>query len=150
MIGRPPLFSSPDDLQDKIREYFAEGVTKKTVIIGKSPNQQAVEIEVPTISGLCYYLGFESRQSFYDLQKRKDFSYTIKKARLFIEKHYEEMLQTGNTIGAIFALKNFDWSDRQEVDHKVEGGYKVTLNLNGGSTNRLHKALDSGLSGQDN
>jgi hypothetical protein len=148
--GRPPLFESADSLQEKISEYFQVGLTVKKVLVGKPPKQYQVEIEVPTITGLSYYLGFESRQSFYAYEKKPQFSYTIKRARLFIEKHYEEMLQTGNTTGAIFALKNFDWSDKQEIDHKVDGGYKVTLNLNGGSTNRLHTALDSGLSGEDN
>jgi len=115
--GRPPIFDNADSLQQEISEYFEKGVTTKTVIIGKAPNQTSIEIEVPTISGLAYYLGFESRQSFYDYEKREGFSYTIKRARLFIEQHYEEMLQTGNTTGAIFALKNFDWSDKQEFSH---------------------------------
>ena len=33
------------------------------------------------------------------------------------------MLQTGNTTGAIFALKNFDWKDKQEVEQS--GGITV-------------------------
>lgn len=142
------MFDDPDELQDRINGYFKEGLTIKKVIIGKAPNQSTVEIEVPTISGLCYYLGFESRQSFYDLQKRHEFTYTIKKARLFIERHYEEMLQTGNTVGAIFALKNFDWSDKQEFNHNVEGEWNITLNVNG--ENKVRKALDAGISEGDN
>lgn len=113
--GRPPLYETNEELQSKIDEYFKEGVTTKTVIIGKAPNNYTIEVEVPTITGLAYYLGFESRQSFYDYEKREEFSYTIKKVRLFIEQHYEEMLQTGNTIGAIFALKNFGWQDKREI-----------------------------------
>ncbi len=146
--GRPPIFDSPDKLQDEIDLYFKEGVTKKKVIIGKAPNNYTIDVEVPTISGLCYFIGFESRQSFYDLEKREGFSYTIKKARLFIERHYEELLQTGNTVGAIFALKNFDWSDKQEIDHKVEGNWNLTMNLDAG--NKIHKTLDSALPSQDN
>jgi hypothetical protein len=117
--GRPPLYETPDELQDKIDLYFQEGIETKTVVIGPPNNRSTIEIEVPTITGLCYFLGFESRQSFYAYEKKPEFSYTIKKARLFIEKHYEEMLQTGNTTGAIFALKNFDWSDKQEIDQKT-------------------------------
>src|SRR5689334_8658361 len=97
--GRPATFDNPDTLQDEIDRYFEEGVTIKKVIIGKAPNNYTIDVEVPTITGLCHFLGFESRQSFYDLQKKPEFSYTIKKARLFIEQHYEEMLQTGNTAG---------------------------------------------------
>ncbi len=113
--GRPPIFSSPDHLQDIIDEYFKTGVKKRTIVTGKIPNQQTVEIEQPTITGLCIFLGFESRQSFYDYEQKEEFSYTIKRARLFIEKEYEEMLSIGNTVGAIFALKNFGWIDRTEV-----------------------------------
>jgi hypothetical protein len=67
---------------------------------------------------LCLHLGFESRNAFYSLEKRPEFGYTVKKARQLIEKEYEEQLTCGNTVGAIFALKNFGWRDTFE--HRVE------------------------------
>ncbi len=115
--GRPPMYETPEELQAAIKMYFEEGVKIKTVVIGKPPTNYEVQIPVPTITGLCYYLGFESRQSFYAYEKKEGFSYTIKKARLLIEKEYEEMLAIGNTTGAIFALKNFGWIDKQEIEH---------------------------------
>lgn len=126
--GRPPMYETPEQLQDAIDLYFTEGVKKKSVIIGKAPNQSEIIIPVPTITGLCNYLGFESRQSFYDYEKRDGFSYTIKRARLFIEQEYEEMLALGNPTGAIFALKNFGWTDKQEVDHTT-GGEKLNTTI---------------------
>lgn len=121
-MGRPPVFKDAPELDGKIQEYFSEGVKKKKVVVGRPPNQSIEEIPVPTITGLAYYLGFESRQSFYDYEKNEDFSYSIKRARLFIEVEYEEQLQQGNTIGAIFALKNFGWKDQtqQEVVSRME------------------------------
>ena len=117
--GRPPLFKTYEELRDAIDNYFKVGIKKRKVVVGKAPNQQVVEIEVPTITGLCYFIGFESRQSFYRLEDNLEFSYTIKRARLFIEKEYEEQLNVGNTIGAIFALKNMGWADKTEIDHTV-------------------------------
>ena len=117
--GRPALFNSDEDLQSAIDKYFKKGVHKRMVEIGKGDAKQIIEIPVPTITGLCYYLGFESRQSFYDYEKREGFSYTIKRARLFIEKEYEEQLQIGNTVGAIFALKNMGWMDSQKMDMSI-------------------------------
>lgn len=96
--GRPPKYKDKEELQSKVDEYF---------------DQEDVKI---TISGLCHYLGFESRQSFYDLQKNETFSYTIKRARNRIEQYYEEHLLERNATGAIFALKNFGWSDKQEIE----------------------------------
>jgi hypothetical protein len=119
-LGRqPPKYETPEELQAKIQEYFKDGMRFKEVVIGPPNNRSTVTIQVPTITGLCFYLGFESRQSFYDLEKRPQFSYTIKKARLLIEREYEEQLQAGNPTGAIFALKNFDWKDKQEVLHDL-------------------------------
>lgn len=126
-MARPAMFKDPEALKSKIDEYFKTGVKVKTVLVGKPPKQYPVDIEVPTISGLCYFIGFESRQSFYAYEAKEEFSYTIKRARLFIEQHYEEMLQTGNTIGAIFALKNFDWKDKQEVNQNLSGGLDITV-----------------------
>jgi hypothetical protein len=123
---RPLKFKTPEDLQSRIDEYFNGGMNKKTMF-----TKEGIEYEVPipTVSGLAIFLGFESRQSFYDYEKREQFSYTIKRARLFIEREYEELLQTANVTGAIFALKNMGWMDKQHTDI-TSGGEKINININ--------------------
>lgn len=120
-MTQKPWYKTNEELEQKIDEYFREGVKKKKVVVGKGENKKVEEIPVPTITGLAIYLGFCSRQSFYDYEKRKDFSYTIKKARLFIECEYEEQLKIGNVVGAIFALKNMGWKDKTEQEVNVKG-----------------------------
>jgi len=126
-VGKPPIYQTPQELQAKIEEYFDKGVRYKTILIGPSNNRSETTIKVPTITGLCLYLGFDSRQSFYDYENKPDFSYTIKKARMMIEREYEEQLQTGTPTGAIFALKNFGWQDKLEID--TNGLFKGKLQL---------------------
>ena len=62
-------------------------------------------VPCPTMTGLALFLGFCSRQSMYDYEEKSQFSYTIKRARTFIECEYEKMLHNGQCTGAIFALK---------------------------------------------
>ena len=119
--GRPPKYNSAEELQEAIDDYFNNGVMKRKVTVGRADNRQVIEIPVPTITGLVLHLGFESRQSFYDLEQQDKFSYTVKRARTFIEKEYEEQLQTTGSTGAIFALKNFGWIDKSEVDQNIKG-----------------------------
>jgi hypothetical protein len=73
-----------------------------------------------TITGLCLELGFCSRQSFYDYEEKPGFTYTIKKARLHIERAYEAKLSGKEVGGAIFALKNLGWKDKSEVDQTLK------------------------------
>lgn len=101
-VGRPAKFTSADELQKAINIYFEQ------------------EQETPTLSGLALALGFESRQSMYDYEKKGDaFSYTIKRARLQVECIYEKRLYSNSPAGAIFALKNLGWSDR--VQQEISG-----------------------------
>lgn len=112
MAGRPALFESPEEMQSKIDEYFDGGCNKRKIgTLGG-----VIEIPSYTISGLAYFLGFESRQSFYDYEERDEYSYIIKRARLRIEINYEEMLSDGKPTGSIFALKNMGWKDKTEAD----------------------------------
>lgn len=94
------MFETPEDLQQEVDGYLLGNLT-------------------PTISGLAYHLGFESRQSFYDYEEKPEFTYTIRKCRLFMEAHYEARLQGNNPTGAIFWLKNAGWTDKQEIDQKT-------------------------------
>lgn len=147
------MFESAEEVEALVQEYFEKGVKMKTVVLGPPNARYSIEVPVPTITGLCLYLGFESRQSFYEYEQKPEFTYTIKKARLLIETEYEEMLQAGNTSGAIFALKNFGWTDRQEIDQKTEhsGEIKHTIDHSKLSVSALREiaALDKPQASQD-
>ena len=74
------------------------------------------EYKRPTITGIALALGFESRQSFYEYEKRPSFTYILKKARMRIENALEQSLDDRGkaTAGVIFGLKNMGWKDSVE------------------------------------
>lgn len=121
--GQPALFKTVEELETKIQEYFDE--IQGEFHFDADTANEGLDIKVwdkhpepATITGLCLFLGFESRQSFHDYGKRTEYSYTIKRARLRIENEYEKtMLHSKNPTGQIFALKNLGWSDKQEIEH---------------------------------
>lgn len=115
--GAPPFYETIEELQKKINKYLTECPDTKMIIL---KDGGSIEVPALTITGLAIYLGFCSRQSFYDYEKNEKFSYSIKRARLFIEREYEKQLSNSNASGAIFALKNFGWTDKQEVEHSGE------------------------------
>jgi len=102
--GRPRLFNTEEEIFEKAKGYF------------QSISDSKGKVKV-TISGLAYYLGFESRQSLYDYENDAEFSYIIKRLRLFVEHCYESQLYTFNATGAIFALKNMGWKDKVETEN---------------------------------
>jgi len=124
MAGRPALFETVEQLDMLSDLYFTQCLEDK---------------KAPTITGLALHLGFESRQSIYDYEKKDDeFSYTIKRNRLRIENSYEEHLLSREATGAIFALKNFGWSDKQEVQN-------TNLNYNISVTKEEAKEISKAL-----
>jgi hypothetical protein len=102
-MAAPYCKYSVQELNQKIDEYFET-----------SPDK-------PTVTGLAYFLGFESRQSMYDYKEREKSSYTIKRAILRIEEKHEANLYGGQATGSIFWLKNRDWTDKQSIDHTTDG-----------------------------
>lgn len=150
--GRPPIYKSPADLQKKIEQYFSEGLyRKREIVVGnKKTGYRTIKIPIITITDLVLYLGFSNRASFYDYEERKGFSDTIKRARSFIEREYEEMLNTGNVTGAIFALKNFGWEDSKSINidtKSIDESLNKLVNIserlkNGSTTNESEHPAD--------
>jgi len=130
--GRPPKFKTSEELEQKIAEYFAGGYRTRTIVIGnKRDGFEEKEIPDITISDLVIFLGFCDRHSFYDYEKRPEFAHAIKKARAFIEREYESLLKLGNPAGPIFALKNFGWTDQQDL--KLTGEMTIKVMYDDGS-----------------
>jgi hypothetical protein len=92
-VGSPRRYKTPEAMQAVIDRYF-------------------LTTDKPTTRCLALALGLLSRQSFCDCQGYgAGFDYILKRARLRIESHYEEMLHdpTCNPKAAIFMLKRLGW-----------------------------------------
>ena len=97
-VGRPLKFQSVEELESKIDAYF-----------NKTP------IEDWTITGLAIALD-TFRSTLCDYEDKDEYYYTIKKAKQAVEHSYEIDLKKHGRTGTIFALKNFDWKDKQEQE----------------------------------
>jgi len=114
-IGRPLKFETVEDLQAKIDEYFEITPKDEWTITG-------LAIALDTYRKvLCEY-----GDGKYDEEDR-DFSNTVKKAKQIVENGYEIDLKKHGRPGTIFALKNFDWKDKNETDLHADGDFKINL-----------------------
>lgn len=106
-VGRPRLYKTPEEFEAKVFEY----------------QQYCKESKEPvTWTGLALFLGFSSRQSINEYEKYDGFSDVVKRAKLFVEWHYEMRVNGNNAAGPIFVLKNMGWSDKQELAHSSPDG----------------------------
>lgn len=119
MVGRPAMFKTVNELDIVIDKYFD---SLKYIDDNNKPTMSQ-----PAISDLAYELGFCSRQSIYDYKGKDEFSYSIKRALLFIEGWHEKNACGRNPTGSIFIMKNMGWKDKQEVEstHNFVGGKPV-------------------------
>ena len=69
-----------------------------------------------TISGLCLALGL-SRQSFHSYATYDGFEELVDIARLRVENAYELSLREKGGAANIFAMKQFGWQDKHEIEH---------------------------------
>jgi len=102
-VGRKRLIDSPETFDMLVDTYV----------------QMCKDSQEPILlTGLILSLGLVSKDSFYDYQKYPEFSDSVKRARMLVEMEYEKRLNVGSNAAApIFALKNFGWSDKQEINH---------------------------------
>lgn len=97
--GRPATYTTKEELEKEIDRYFVE--------------TQQDEI---AITGLALFLWFTSRQALINYQEKEEFVDTIKRAKMRVELAYEKRLIARGNGWDVFALKNFDWTDKQELD----------------------------------
>jgi len=115
-VGRPLKFQSVEEMEKLINAYF-ESCFKKNEDTGE------MEQVIPfTVTGLAIAIGTD-RKGLCEYGDRPEFSNAIKKAKSYVENYAEQNMYTArNPAGAIFALKNFGWRDKQETEITGAGG----------------------------
>ena len=104
-MARPRLIESPQEMLDRGYAYFEQCKLDQSPIL---------------ITGLALALGLSGRESLSEYGRREEFSATVKELKSVCENYAENKLFSGNNpTGAIFALKNYGWSDKHDVDVSV-------------------------------
>jgi len=123
--GRPPKFTTAQELQDRVNEYFDScWVDKVTENIDKDGACTMSTVRYQnrpyTVAGLALALDM-CRDTLCEYAKKGEFSDIVKRAKLTIEMNVEESLIEGkNATGPLFWLKNHaGYRDKQE--HEVTG-----------------------------
>jgi hypothetical protein len=133
--GKVKKYPTPEGLQKAIDDYFEScWIDKVTEVTGKDGKCTMSTVRYQnrpyTVAGLCHYLGFVSRQSFQDYEKRAEFRDTIKRARLKIEMYHEEELCSKTPVGHIFWLKNnAGYRDKQDIEHTGANGKDLAIKV---------------------
>ena len=104
--GRERIFSTPEELEAKVIEYFNWCVETKTEIAK---------------NGLELFIGFNSRSTWSNYMKREEYLDILNRAKKAVVYSYELDLRSFKFGGAIFALKNLDpdnYVDKVETENK--------------------------------
>lgn len=104
--GRPPAFTSPKELEEKLDNYFAQFEVKGCK-------------DIPEWTDLMNFLGVH-RDTIHVYSSKQGYSDPIKNAKQKCEAFIAKGIMKGelNATGGIFNLKhNYGWKDRQELEH---------------------------------
>lgn len=114
--GRPPLYTSAEELQIIVDEYFEWCDNRAIKVVNKDGKEYMISRPAPyTMSGLARRLGM-SRETLVQYAKKDQFSDAIYEARDRVQEDVEtRMMETRNERGAQFSLaNNFGWKNKQE------------------------------------
>lgn len=117
--GRPPLYESATEFSEKLAEYLDYEDFMKKQGQGKG---------IYTIEGAALYLGFATRQSFYDyINRNSEFSYVLNRFKLFMAHWNVQKLYWGGTMmGSKFWLTNNGGYTEEIVQHQNQTITNVT------------------------
>ena len=137
-VGRPPMYNSAEEMQEKIDAYFEEckgepiynelgqpilDKNMQPIVVGKRPL---------TITGLALALGFTSRQALLNYEAKEEFVDTITRAKAKVEQYAEERLyDKDGANGAKFSLANNfkGWREKREIEADVKNSVTINVEL---------------------
>lgn len=137
-VGRPPMYKTKEEIQEKIDAYFKECEGKPLLdkegnpMIDKYGNIILIGVRPLTITGLALALGFNGRQSLLNYQEKEEFMDTIMRAKAKVEQYAEERLfDKDGANGAKFSLaNNFEgWKEKQSIEADVSSEMTINIEL---------------------
>lgn len=122
--GRPPKYSSAEQMQQAIDAYFAKCEQGRIITVIRKGQPIEITQRIPkTMAGLALALGFESRVSLLNYRdSSEEFMSVIVRARSQIEQENVECGLLGeheSRIASLNLASNFGYAAKTETDIKI-------------------------------
>jgi hypothetical protein len=137
-VGRPPIYKTVNEIEEKIDTYFkeCEGEILKDdngkAVLNKFGNPVVINRKPPTVTGLALALGFTNRLDLLRYQGKEEFCNTITRAKSMVEQYAEERLfDRDGSNGAQFSLRNNfkGWDADKKNDDSGDGKITIVNNI---------------------
>ena len=137
-VGRPPIYKTVNEIEEKIDTYFkeCEGEILKDdngkAVLNKFGNPVVINRKPPTVTGLALALGFTNRLDLLRYQGKEEFCNTITRAKSMVEQYAEERLfDRDGSNGAQFSLRNNfkGWDADKKNDDSGDGRITIVNNI---------------------
>lgn len=137
-VGRPPIYKTVNEIEEKIDIYFkeCEGEILKDdngkTVLNKFGNPVVINRKPPTVTGLALALGFTNRLDLLRYQGKEEFCNTITRAKSMVEQYAEERLfDREGSNGAQFSLRNNfkGWDADKKNDDSGDGKITIVNNI---------------------
>lgn len=137
-VGRPPIYKTVNEIEEKIDAYFkeCEGEILKDdngkTVLNKFGNPVVINRKPPTVTGLALALGFTNRLDLLRYQGKEEFCNTITRAKSMVEQYAEERLfDRDGSNGAQFSLRNNfkGWDADKKNDDSGDGKIMIVNNI---------------------
>ena len=137
-VGRPPIYKTVNEIEEKIDAYFkeCEGEILKDdngkTVLNKFGNPVVINRKPPTVTGLALALGFTNRLDLLRYQGKEEFCNTITRAKSMVEQYAEERLfDRDGSNGAQFSLRNNfkGWDADKKNDDSGDGKITIVNNI---------------------
>lgn len=94
-----------------------------------------------TITGLALAVGFTARCRLWEKKFDPEWGDVVERAITIVENGYEQRLEYGSCGGAIFALKNLGWADKQDWTISVDQQDPLKLNSAPSAALTMHQEM---------
>lgn len=140
--GRPPKYSTPEEMQVAIDAYFDSCFESEFKVVGEDENGKKIyqefrrQVTPFTVTGLALALDMARVQLIYYTNEKPEFANTILRAKQKCELYAEQQLYMGKASpsGVIFAMTNNfkDWNQttRQEISGPNGQPIQSTITMN--------------------
>lgn len=126
-MGMTPKYETPEEFEAAVQAYaeYCEAGEPFELYDRKRQTVHSINRKIPmTLADMAYFLGFESRQSLIDYSEKLQFSFTVARAKLMVERDLVRRALNGDSdskVSVLLLSSNYGYTLKTDLGEAIQG-----------------------------